>query len=65
MWRTTRQAIAKGEAPQHNGAKAPAMLFEVVAEEWLKRDQAKNKVIANKSAGRSKLTCYQHGAAAC
>ena len=45
MWRTTRQAIAKGEAPQHNGVKAPAMLFEVVVEEWLKRDQAENKSV--------------------
>ena len=40
MWRTTRQAIAKGETP---GAKAPAMLFEFVAEEWLRRDQSDNK----------------------
>jgi integrase len=43
-WRKTREAIAKGEDPSsRNGAKAPAMLFEVVVEEWLRRDQSKNK----------------------
>jgi integrase len=40
-WRKTREAIAKGEDPA--GAKAPAMAFEAVVEEWLKRDQSKNK----------------------
>ena len=39
-WRKTREAIAKGEAPQREN---PAMLFEHVVEEWIKRDQAKNK----------------------
>ena len=53
MWRTTRQAIAKGEAPQHNGAKAPAMLFEVVVEEWMKRDQSKNKASSQYQVSRS------------
>jgi hypothetical protein len=38
-WRKTRAAIGRGEAP--HGDKAS--LFEHVAEEWLKRDQAKNK----------------------
>jgi integrase len=43
-WRKAREAIAKREAPsQHEGAKNPSLLFEHVAEEWLRRDQAKNK----------------------
>jgi integrase len=43
-WRKTRELIAKGEEPSsRNGAKAPAMLFERVVEDWLKRDQSKNK----------------------
>jgi len=42
-WRKTREAIAKGETPQREGAKTPALLFEFVVEEWLKRDQSKNK----------------------
>jgi len=41
--RRSREAIAKGEAPIGEGAKAPAMLFETVVEEWLRRDQSKNK----------------------
>jgi integrase len=41
-WRKTREAIAKGEDPA-GGVKAPAMAFEAVVEEWLKRDQSKNK----------------------
>ena len=41
-WRKTREAVAKGDDPD-SGAKAPAMAFEAVAEEWLKRDQSKNK----------------------
>jgi integrase len=39
-WRKTREAIAKGEAPRRE---SPAMLFEHVVEEWIRRDQAKNK----------------------
>jgi integrase len=43
-WRKTRELIAKGEDPSsRDGVKSPAMLFEVVVEEWLKRDQSKNK----------------------
>lgn len=38
-WRETRAAIGKGEDPRGN----KASLFEHVAEEWLKRDQAQNK----------------------
>src|SRR6478672_11557968 len=43
-WRKTREALAKGEVP-HNDAppKTPAMLFERVVEEWIKRDQSSNK----------------------
>jgi integrase len=41
-WRKTREAIARGETPRREN-EAPAMLFERVAEEWIKRDQAKNK----------------------
>jgi integrase len=40
-WRKTREAIAKGEVPQRAAPKGD--LFESVVEEWLKRDQAKNK----------------------
>jgi integrase len=39
-WRKTREAITKGEAPRRE---SPAMLFEHVVEEWIRRDQAKNK----------------------
>jgi len=39
-WRKTREAIAKGETPPREN---PAMLFEHVVEEWIKRDQSKNK----------------------
>jgi integrase len=43
-WRQTRQAIAKGDDPTNReGAKNPTLLFERVVEDWLKRDQAKNK----------------------
>jgi integrase len=44
-WRKTREAIAKGEEPSRiNGAAPdPAMLFEFVVEEWLRRDQSDNK----------------------
>jgi integrase len=46
-WRKTRERISKGEDPSsRNGAKAPAMLFERVVEDWLKRDQSKNKAIS-------------------
>jgi integrase len=41
-WRKTREAIGRGDDPalQRGGS---AMLFEHVVEEWIKRDQAKNK----------------------
>lgn len=53
-WRKTREAIAKGEDPsQRDGAKAPAMAFEFVAEEWLKRDQSKNKSSSQYQVHRS------------
>jgi integrase len=53
-WRKTRELIAKGEDPSsRNGAKAPAMLFEVVVEEWLRRDQSKNKPSSFYQATRS------------
>ena len=41
LWRKTREAIAKGETPQREGAKGD--LFESVVEEWLRRDQSTNK----------------------
>ena len=41
IWRLTREAIAKGERPQAKSSTSP--LFEFVAEEWLKKDQASNK----------------------
>lgn len=53
-WRKTREAIAKGEDPsRRNGADAPAMLFERVVEEWLKRDQSKNKASSQYQVHRS------------
>jgi integrase len=43
-WRKTREAIAKGDDPANReGAKNPTLLFEQVVEEWLRRDQSKNK----------------------
>jgi integrase len=51
-WRKTREAIAKGEDPARRG-KAPAMLFESVVEEWLKRDQSKNKSSSQYQVHRS------------
>jgi integrase len=51
-WRKTREALAKGEDPTRQ-AKAPAMLFEVVAEEWLRRDQSKNKASSQYQVSRS------------
>src|SRR5262245_12427943 len=42
-WRKTRESVAKGETPQHGGKASQAMLFEFVVEDWLKRDQSKNK----------------------
>ena len=51
-WRKTREALAKGDNPSH-GAKAPAMLFEHVAEEWLRRDQSRNKASSQYQVGRS------------
>jgi len=43
-WRKTREAIGRGDDPAlQRGAKTSAMLFEHVVEEWIKRDQAKNK----------------------
>jgi hypothetical protein len=51
-WRKTREAIAKGEAPPQLGdAKTP--LFETVVEEWLKRDQSKNKASSQHQLHRS------------
>ena len=55
-WRKTRAAIAKGETPQRDGARVPAMLFEFVVEDWLKRDQSKNKkssLLSSHSLSRS------------
>jgi integrase len=43
-WRKTREAIAKGQAPAREGTKTSmAALFESVVEDWLKRDQSRNK----------------------
>jgi integrase len=40
QWRKTREAISKGEVPTRNDR---GSLFEVVVEEWLRRDQSDNK----------------------
>jgi integrase len=53
-WRKTREAIARGEAPsRRDGVKDPAMAFERVVEEWLKRDQSKNKSSSQYQVHRS------------
>jgi integrase len=52
-WRKTREAIAKGEDPSRRDGKAPAMLFERMVEEWLKRDQSKNKASSQYQLHRS------------
>ena len=39
-WRRTREAIARGEDPAAKNGKATGNLFEVVVEEWLRRDIA-------------------------
>jgi integrase len=44
-WRKTREAVAKGEAPQQR--KSNAMLFEIVVEEWLKRDMAERNTASS------------------
>jgi integrase len=52
QWRKTRESIAKGEAPTPN-KKATSKLFESVAEEWLRRDQSKNKQSSSYQVARS------------
>ena len=43
-WHKTREAIAKGEQPlNREGSTNPDKLFEYIVEEWLRRDQSKNK----------------------
>jgi integrase len=43
-WRKTREAIGRGDdLALQRGGKTSAMLFEHVVEEWIRRDQAKNK----------------------
>ena len=39
LWRERREAIGRGEDP----SRPKATLFETVVEEWLRRDQSKNK----------------------
>ena len=41
-WRTTRESVAKGEAPPIAKRNAD-LLFERLAEEWIRRDQSKHK----------------------
>jgi integrase len=41
-WRKTREAIAKGETPAGK-TQSTGMAFEFVVEDWLRRDQSKNK----------------------
>jgi integrase len=41
-WRQTRETLAKGEVPRRESA-PKTDLFEVVVEEWLRRDQSTNK----------------------
>jgi integrase len=44
QWRKTREAIGRGDNPEHReGAKTPALLVENVIEDWLKRDQGENR----------------------
>ena len=39
-WRRTREAVARGDDPLGANGKAPALAFEAVVEEWLRRDVA-------------------------
>jgi integrase len=49
QWRQTREAIAKGEVVVHSRG---GPLFEVVVEEWLRRDQADSKPSSLYQLGR-------------
>jgi integrase len=49
-WRKTRESIARGETPDK---KATAMMFDSVVEEWLRRDQSKNKASSQYQVHRS------------
>ena len=42
LWRTTREAIAKGQEPRRDNGNASPRLFESVVEDWMKRDLAPN-----------------------
>lgn len=44
-WREARKAVGKGESPLPRRS-MHADSFAAVAEEWLKRDQAKNRSVA-------------------
>ena len=39
-WRRTREAVARGDDPLGANGKVPALAFEAVVEEWLRRDVA-------------------------
>src|SRR6476619_1125125 len=39
-WRRTREAVARGDDPSGANGKVPALAFEAVVEEWLRRDVA-------------------------
>jgi integrase len=52
-WRKTREAIAKGEDPETRNGKSSAMAFEMVVEEWLRRDQSQNRASSLSQVSRS------------
>jgi integrase len=42
-WRRARESIAAGVDPEAGNSKAPALVFEAVVQDWLKRDQGQNR----------------------
>ena len=45
-WRRTREAVARGEDPSPKNGKPNGSAFEVVAEEWLRRDVGTNSRVS-------------------
>jgi integrase len=52
-WRKTREAIARGEDPRARNGHSAAMAFEMVVEEWLRRDQSQNRASSVYQVSRS------------
>ncbi len=67
-WRRTREAIARGDDPSGANGKVPALAFEAVVEEWLRRDVGAAQQSLERLRGRysvSSSTIFsRHGGAA-